>query len=492
VNGGSDLGKLLKEARRRSVFNQALEHLSLGVAASAVGAIVLLLAGTQLLEWYWLAALFAAAAGGSAWRSWGRFPSLYKVSQRIDRSLSLDDTLSTAFFFAHPGKSRRVSEPLKRMQQAEAERLSATVPAAAAVPLRFPRRSYAAFGLLMLAGGVFLLRYAVRGSLDLRPPLVEAVVDFFWPTEVATRNKPPILPGEPPLGITLDGSEDRKGELDPGAESALDVVDTPDVNNSSSTSEKRGQFQTKGERQPNENSGDESESSESGRSDASPAQPDSSQRGNQQDGDPAQAPQGGDNASLLNKLRDAMANLMAKLKTPPGAGQQSASRKSQSGSQDQRQQASQKGQQGAGRPDQQGRAGEDSDNGEQGEGGEQAQAGQGKSSDRNADPSGLNDAKSGAGQQDGDKQARDAAMQEAMGQLSEIFGRRAANIAGEVMVEVTSGKQQALKTPYSRRSATHRDMGGEISRDEIPLALQQYVKQYFEEVRKAPPAVRHR
>jgi hypothetical protein len=55
------------------------------------------------------------------------------------------------------------------------------------------------------------------------------------------------------------------------------------------------------------------------------------------------------------------------------------------------------------------------------------------------------------------------------------------------MVEVASGKQQ-LKTQYSDRKATHVEAGGEINRDEVPLAYQQYVQQYFEEIRKLPVA----
>jgi hypothetical protein len=59
-------------------------------------------------------------------------------------------------------------------------------------------------------------------------------------------------------------------------------------------------------------------------------------------------------------------------------------------------------------------------------------------------------------------------------------------VTGEVMVEVASGKQQ-LKTQYSQRSATHVEAGSQIDRDEVPLAYQQYVQQYFEEIRKLPP-----
>ena len=110
----------------------------------------------------------------------------------------------------------------------------------------------------------------------------------------------------------------------------------------------------------------------------------------------------------------------------------------------------------------------------------------GKSEARNSDQT-TKDGKSGIGKQDGDKTAREAEQQAAMGKISEIIGKRAANVSGEVMVEVSSGKQQ-LKTQYSQRDAKHAEAGGEINRDEVPLAYQQYVQQYFEEIRKEPPA----
>ena len=73
-----------------------------------------------------------------------------------------------------------------------------------------------------------------------------------------------------------------------------------------------------------------------------------------------------------------------------------------------------------------------------------------------------------------------------MGKLSEIIGKRSQNLTGEIMVEVSSGKQQPLKTQYSDKRATHAEGGGEVHRDEVPLIYQQYVQQYFEEIRKTP------
>ena len=48
---------------------------------------------------------------------------------------------------------------------------------------------------------------------------------------------------------------------------------------------------------------------------------------------------------------------------------------------------------------------------------------------------------------------------------------------------------QQLRTAYQERSAEHAQTGAEISRDEIPVALESYVEQYFEQVRK-PAAVK--
>ena len=71
-----------------------------------------------------------------------------------------------------------------------------------------------------------------------------------------------------------------------------------------------------------------------------------------------------------------------------------------------------------------------------------------------------------------------------MGKISEIIGKRSQNLTGEILVEVQSNKQQQLKTAYSGKQAAHAEAGGEISRDEVPLMYQQYVRQYFAQVRK--------
>ncbi len=78
-----------------------------------------------------------------------------------------------------------------------------------------------------------------------------------------------------------------------------------------------------------------------------------------------------------------------------------------------------------------------------------------------------------------------------MGKLTEIMGKRSQAITGEATVEVQQTSQQ-LKTNYVNKGVQHSQGGAEISRDEVPVALQPYVQQYFEQVRKqtgtTPPA----
>jgi hypothetical protein len=193
----------------------------------------------------------------------------------------------------------------------------------------------------------------------------------------------------------------------------------------------------------------------------------------------------GENSSLAGKLRDALSNLMAKLKTPPkpNGGKQGDSTQSSSSRSSQQGEKQEGDSKSAGQEQADASANSQSE-GEQQQGGTQ-QASQGKSEGRSNNQPNSPDGKSGIGKQDGDKAAREAAELAAMGKISEIIGKRAANISGEVMVEVSPGKQQ-LKTQYSQQNAAHTDAGGEINRDEIPLAYQQYVQQYFAQVRKLP------
>ena len=200
-----------------------------------------------------------------------------------------------------------------------------------------------------------------------------------------------------------------------------------------------------------------------------------------------QAGSDGDNSSLADKLRDAISNLLAKMKPQSNSnqGQQRSASQPPGAQSGQKQNQSKDGASKSANQEQADANSGGESQGEQQQGGTDQPA-QGKSQGNSNERPNSPDGKSGIGNQDGDKSAREAAELAAMGKISEIIGKRAANITGEVMVEVSSGKQQ-LKTEYSQKNATHVEAGGEINRDEIPLAYQQYVQQ-IREVRKLPAA----
>jgi hypothetical protein len=54
---------------------------------------------------------------------------------------------------------------------------------------------------------------------------------------------------------------------------------------------------------------------------------------------------------------------------------------------------------------------------------------------------------------------------------------------------VQSGNQQ-LRTAYSTKAVAHGEADSDVSRDEIPVAMQPYVQQYFDQVRKSSQAAK--
>ncbi len=152
-------------------------------------------------------------------------------------------------------------------------------------------------------------------------------------------------------------------------------------------------------------------------------------------------------------------------------GQQSAKSDSQDGA---------KGQQAKGEQ-QQSQSQADGQDGQPGSDGQSGQQSQGKLNSKADTKPGQGG--SGIGSQDGSKDIKAAEQLKAMGKISEIIGQRAATVSGETSVEVESGSQK-LHTDYSKTNAVHAETDGDVTRDEIPLALQSYVQQYFAEVRK--------
>lgn len=505
MNGGA-LERLVSEARRRFVFNLAIEQgvwaLTLALAALAV----LLVAGSDVLGWFWPLGVFLGAAAFGLWRVRQRQPSAYRVAQRLDRDLGLHDSLSTAYFFRDTSVDV-FSEEIKQAQRAQAERQASAIDARAAVPLRLSRNVRWCAAAAVAVAALFATRYGVQHSLDLRQPLVAFEIDPFGSGEVreaAHRGPSPNATEELLKQLSVQPPEVASEQgLDPAPDSALGVVDVPDVDNSNAETASRAT----GEKGPGANESSERGESNEGEGAGSPDPNQSSNdRGQVADSKNAQAApnqqqpaQPGENSSLMDKMRDALANMMAKLNTErnsageqgrqaerPRSGQQAASA---------RQQQARSGMQSKGQQSDQQQPGDQPGN-EDMQDADPSQSSQGKPGDRNTQQAANQNNKSGIGKQDGDKDVQLAEQLEAMGKISEIIGKRNEKLQGEIMVEVNSSRQ-SLRTQYSQRSAAHADTGAEIRRDEIPLDYQAYVQQYFAEVRKeaarpgaSPPAPR--
>lgn len=495
---------LVRRGRIRRLSHLFVHQLSLSVAVAFGGSILLLLLGTQIFRWYWLLALFAGSLAVGLWRIRSKVPSAYDVACAIDNRLNLKDCLSTAFYFGqHPERATSPREVVENQRDA-AEELARTADLHLGIPFAAPRSVYACGALAMAAFGVFAVRYGVTRSLDLRPSLVQIAFNGVLGTAqnitAAKRNqiKQPGGDAKQP-GMPVDPMQAQSLDLDPATDAALKTVETPEVNNTDrGPNASQAKAFAKGAEDAPRDPMDSTENGESSTpgSDATAGNSANSDKGGSQSAgeqDPSknsnQASNGsGENSSLTDKMKDALANLLSKMKMQPknGEGKQSASN-SQNGSQSGQQKGGSKEQNGTpapGKPQGDGAASPDAQ-GEQQQNGDQAQTAQGKSNGKSSDHANSQDAKSGIGKQDGDKSAKEAEQLAAMGKISEIFGKRAQNVTGEVMIEVASGKQQ-LRTQYSQRNATHVEAGGEINRDEVPLAYQQYVQQYFEEIRKLP------
>ena len=481
----------VRRARHRILANEAIRHAAYAASAALAALILLLLAGTEILSWVWLLVLPAIALAAGAYATWRSAPSAYQVAQRIDQNLKLADTLSTALFFA--GSER--GGDTRRAQWSQAENVAAGVDPQFAIPIRMPRAMYGTALLALAAGSLFALRYGLDRRLDLRAPLARIVQQRLGYSDArqTARDRQhkaahdPKRPEEP--GFSLDDSQQKgAGELDAAPDAALDTVGVPDVDNKTAArrvdnSKLAQSAQLESEQQDSEapegvstNPGDQQ--SADGRKGPSAGKP-----GKQGQGDDKQASgNSGENSSLLGKFRDAMSSLMNRMRQQAGAkgGQQQAGtekggqQKSQSGN------AGQNGKEGQPAADGQQADAKDGQPGDEGQTAQNAQSGSpGESGQQPA----TKQPGSGIGRQDGSKDVKLAEQLAAMGKISEIIGKRAANVSGELTVEVENSNQQ-LRTPYAQRDAHHAQAGGEINRDEVPAALQAYVEQYFEQVRK--------
>ncbi len=461
-----------------------LDRLALALTIGIGGFIALLLAGSDFLEWYWILLLVGASLAVGVYRLRSKIPSIYRLAQRIDRRLSLADALSTAIYFE--SDPSRGHEAIRNRQRNEAESIARSVDVNAAVPFQRPRFAYPALALALVAIGVFVVRFAVTGSLNLKPSLVQVAFEHFFPpkadiAKVDKKGNPIKTPKDDP-----SNPDSPRVENQDAPDQMLDAQDAPDPNNPQAADNSKQSAQ-KGE--PDEKNADAQQGENNDKGDkqanGNDASEDNSKQGNK-DGKQQAAKEGkqaseNQNSSLMDKLKDAMANMMNKMKSQSKDGRQSPQQNAQNSNQQGNQDKSKQ----QGKQNSQQQAQSDAQSDQQSDSGDKKQSAEAKGAEKSSDKNASQDSKSGIGSADGDKSAKEAEQLAAMGKISEILGKRAQNVTGEVMVEVGSSKQQ-LKTPWAQKQAQHAEAGSEINRDEVPLIYQQFVQQYFEEIRKTP------
>lgn len=485
--------EVIRRARRRLLANELISQAVNASSAALIAFILLLLAGTELLRWEWLLLLPAAAIAGGVYLAFRRLPSSYATAQLVDHRLRLADALSTAWFFGHTnGTATHASAAMIDGQQEQARRLAARADARLAVPLRVPRRAYAAAVLALVASSLFALRYGITRRLDLHPPLARILEQEFGfqPKAVLAENlrrdPPPTAqdqePSKDPQAQDPNQSEQAQAEEQNPSDATDRAADRKSSGNRRDAQKADENAQQDAADQQDQQSGQQENSSDSSNGSSGRQQSRQPGQGKQAAGSQSEASGADESSSLLSKVKDAFQNLLSRMKPPSSQGsQQSAKTEGKQQPSNQQNGGKERSAQEAQRADsgQQGDARE----GQSGEQGDNAATPQGKGTGKSDGQQSSKQPGSGIGSQDGDKSIKQAEQLAAMGKITEIIGKRSANITGEATVDVQSTSQQ-LRTPYAQRAAEHAQGGAEIDRDEIPVALQAYVEKYFEQIRK--------
>ncbi|HEY1239355.1 MAG TPA: hypothetical protein VGF16_02310 [Bryobacteraceae bacterium] len=473
---------LIRNARRRLLYNQLLSQGVIAVCAALSAFILLLVLGTEILNWYWVILIPAVTFAVALYRVRKQVPPLYVSAQIVDRRMHLADALSTAIYFNTEGASRAPAE-IRRRQLDQAEQIAVGLDVRRAIPFTLPRSIYAMVALILVASSLFALRYGLTRRLDLTAPMARILQDALGldrPQKASVPERKNLRPGEIPQDDN-DSPLEAQNPQDDQNQAGDPLEESNDQNNSAKPTEKNSKDQ---DAKADGNNGDDQQNQgqERASDDENSNRPgDAKDSQNQQSG--GKDSNSSNSSSLLSKMRDAVQNLLSSMKQQPSGN--NAQQQQQQASQ---QNSKQKGQQNAGKQQKgekaNGQAGGEEQDPDLSNESQQAENSPGQGNDAqpsNKQPGG------GVGNRDGAKDLKQAEQLAAMGKISQIIGKRSANLSGEATVEVQSTVQQ-LRTAYADRSAQHTDAGGEIGRDEIPAALESYVEQYFEQVHKQPPA----
>lgn len=480
VRNASALFELLRRTRHRLRLHALLHKAALVLVPGLAAGALMFAFGADAIAWYWPFIAMLIAAGVVLFRGSRLETDDYTLARLLDRRLGLYDALSTALWFQNHDTVAWTSATVER-QREFANRIAARADLRRALPFKPSRSSWWAGALALLMAGLFVARYGTLATLDLSRPLVpgamtELLAAVFGRHPDRAKAASPerlrnSLPAEQASRRPENGISSGKGG---GAGRSSDSAAAADGTETAETAQTKSTVDADGSGSPD---GAPADASPSGGQSASDKAEDPSAAGG------ADPKTGGQNGSLIDRMRDAMAGLMSRLGLDQSSPSQSRDGARQNGAPTGRSGAQQKGEakqpgnaQGAPQSAQ-------DPNGMSAQSGGAAQQSRGNGADARTKSAEAQDANSGIGAQDGNKDAKMAAQLAAMGKLSEILGKRSQNVTGEVMVDTTSSGQQ-LSTPFSGRRSAHSDAGGEISRDQIPREYQQYVMQYFEQVHR--------
>src|SRR5579864_4032088 len=328
---------------RHLFFHQASFAGSLGLG----GAILLLILGTQILDWYWPVLLFVGCLAVGAYRSRNKILSRYQVAQSIDRQLGFHDALSTAVFFGeHPNRTAS-SRKFVEDQKDAAENLARSADVQRGLPFFVPRTLYVNAALAAIVFSMFGVRYGINRNLDLRPSLVRISFDGFLGSsrEVADakriRADRPFNRDSGNKGTAVDPWEVKPDDPTATPDAALDTANEPEVSNPDGTPDSSAKSKATGAEQPPAgedpiDSPDKGENSQAGSDSGDANSPEANSQGDKQESgmkNSGQSGSAGENSSLSEKMRDALANLLAKLKPNKNDGKPGNNSQSQTGSQ---------------------------------------------------------------------------------------------------------------------------------------------------------------
>lgn len=492
TRGSQKIEILVRNAHRRRISLLLVEEAAIAASLVFAACILILLLGTQLLNWYWLVLVggFGLALAGIRVRK--RLPEIYFTAQALDTRLSLHDSISTAWYIG--GVPEIAATPAGQLQLSQAEALASEVDPAAAFPVRMHNSWAFALALAALALSLFSIRYLVQRNTNLSQSLIPLRLRML---PAALRDE---LSGNTPATAAArpltDQQKDARQELAKADESDPRLNDVVGMKNPAAAPPEEGKAQGNSALDQSPSDG---KNPANGKDSGTEGSPDSSSppgakddaagtAKNAEEGDRSKASGDQQSDSLMSRMKDAVSSFMAKMK-PDNSSQTQRSQSQSTAAPDQDQTQTESGpskSDTSASQSSQANAKSDAKSSEQAQATEMSQSGDSRNPGTSENKEG-NQSKSGIGRQNGGKDVQLAQEKEAMGKLAEIVGKRSRDVSGEMMVEVPSGKEQ-LKTAYTGQVAQHSDTSGEINRDEIPVALQPYVRAYMELVREKPAA----